>query len=496
MSDKVFSEDDILSILSEEWRSFEQIVGELNLEEDLNRRWLAIKLKNMEKSGEIEVENIGGITFWRTNWLIEIDPDYEFKIKKYEELLEKDSRDYQALSELAKIYEEKGDYKKASNYFRKCDALNEYEPDATFGVIRTYYKGGELSKAYKLLKKQKQVPTAHSNFASYILVDIGYNYLKEGNEEKAIDKFEKAIEYEYENDDAYYELGLIYFKRKDFKEAVKNFRFAIEFTGEEIPIDQGIKRWTCYIYAKQGIDDLDEALDLFESALASAKYEIEYWEHLVDTWIKFDIFQRGIVFLNNFIQKEIDKKILYDAYDKNVIVNLQNVFLKTYLNKIVQEALSFYFSASSDCSLQDLQEYIRKKQSFLVMKDSDLKIRVIELIQTLQLPITFKEGKFHSTIGKYSQTVQLKHGNELTIRMYTLKLVDIFTPSPTNKNIKKFAKEIGRFTIDFNDYEKFVVWREIITIMKAWDKLKPKVWKKIVKEVAKFFPGLNIVLKT
>jgi len=490
MSDKDFSEGSIFSMLSKEWRSFEQIVGELNLEEEYARRWVAIKIKNMERSGDIKVETIGGIKFWKVNWLIELDSDYEFQIKKYEELLEKDSSDYQALFKLAKIYEEKGDYKQASNHFRKCVALNNNEPDATFGLIRTYYKSGKVSDAYKLLKKQKQVPTAHSNFASYITLDVGYNYLKEGNEEKAIDKFYKAIEYEYENDDAYYELGLIYFKRKDFKEAVKNFRFALEFGGEEIPNDQGIKRWICYTYAMQEIDALSEALDLFELTLASVIYDIEYWECLVDIWIKFDLFQRGIVFLENFIQKEIDEKIRYDEYDKNVIVDLQNVLFETYLNKIVQEALSFYFSVSSDCLLKDLQEYIRKKQSFLVMEDSDLKIRVIEVIQTLQLPIVFKEGKFHSTKGKYSQEVQPKHGSKLLIINSIGNKIHQLLPSPSEKNIKKFGKEIGRFTIDFNDFEKFIVSNEIIAIMKAWDELKPKVWKKIIKEVAKYLPAL------
>lgn len=489
MSDKVFSEDNIVSILLKEWRSFEQIVGRLNVEEEYDRRWVAIKLKNMEKAGDLKVENIGGIKFWKVNWLIESSSDYKFQIKKYEELLKIDTTDYQALYELAKIYEEKGDYKMASNYFRKCIALNREEPDAVFGLIRSYYKSGELSNAYKLLKKQKQVPPVHSNFASYILVDIGYNYLKEGNEEKAIDKFYRAIEHEYENDDAYYELGVIYFKRKDFKEAVKNFRFALEFGGEEIPNDQGIKRWICYTYAMQEIDVLSEALDLFELALASAEYEIEYWECLVDIWIKFDILQRGIIFLDNFIQKEIDEKIFYDEYDKKVIVNLRDVFFETYLNKIVQEALSFYFSVSSDCSLQDLQEYIRNKQFLVAMEDKELKLKVIELIQTLGLPIAFKEGKFHSTKGKYSPEVQPKHGSDLLIRNSIGNKIHQLLPSPSEKNIKKFGKEIGRFTIDFNDYEKFIVSNEVIAIMKAWDKLKPKVWKKILKETAKYLPA-------
>ncbi len=191
----------------------------------------------------------------------------------------------------------------------------------------------------------------------------------------------------------------------------------------------------------------------------------------------------------------MDEKIFYNEYDKKVIVNLQSVFLEIYLNKFVQDALSFYFLVSSDCSLKDLQEYIRKKQSFLVIEDSDLKIRVIELIQTLQLPIKFKEGKFHSTNGKYSQTVQLKHGSELLIRNYISGKIDQLLPSPTDKNIKKFAKQIELFIVDFSDYEKYIVYKEIIAIMKAWDKLKLKVWKKIVIEVAKILPGLNIVLK-
>lgn len=488
MPDKNFCEDDIFQLLSEEWFSSEQIIARLDLKEEYSRRWLAIKLKNLERSSEIKVERIGGIKFWKINRIIEINPDYEFQIKKYEELLDNDKNNYQALLELAKIYEEKGDYKKASNYFREC---GDNEPDSKFGLIRTYYKSGDVAKAYKLLKKQKHVPLAHSNFASYILVDVGYNYLKKGNEEKAVEKFEKAIEHEYENDDAYFELGIIQFKRKDFKLAVRNFRAAIEFTGEEIPIDQDKKRWTCYIYAMQEIDSLNKALDLFELALTSANYYIEYWEFLVDIYIKFNVVERGLLFLDNFIQNEMDEKMDYDEYDKKAIINLQNIFLEIYLNKIVQDALSFYFSVSVDCSLQDLQVYVREK---FVLEDKDLKFKVMELIKELNLPIIIKEGKFHSTQGKYSQTVQLKHGSELLIRTYISDKIDQLLPSPTDKNIKKFGKQIESFTEDFSDYEKYIVFKEVKSIMKAWDKLKPKVWKKILVEVAKNLPGLNIAL--
>lgn len=198
--------------------------------------------------------------------------------------------------------------------------------------------------------------------------------------------------------------------------------------------------------------------------------------------------------MDNFIRNEMDEKIFYDVYDKKVIINLQSVFHENYLNKIVQEALSFYFLVSSDCSLKDLQEYIHKKQSFLVIEDSDLKIRVIELIQSLPLPIKFQEGKFHSTNVTYSQKVQLKHGNELQIRTYIGDKIHQLLPSPSKKNIKKFVKLIELFIEDFSDYEKYIVSKEIISIMKAWDKLKPKVWKKIVIEVAKILPGFNIAL--
>jgi len=495
MSDKIFCEDDILRVLSEEWHSFEQIVTGLDVKEEYSRRWLALKLKNLEKSGEIKVDSISGIKFWKKDELLEINPDYEFQIKKYEGLLEDFSNQYQALYELAKIYEEKGEYKKAIKYFRKCIALNYNEPDANFGLIRTYYNSGDLSNAYKLLKKQKQFTFIHSSLSSKVLADVGYYYLKGDNEDKAVEMFEKAIKSDFENDEAYYEIGIIQFKRNNFQEAADNFRAALEFTGEEIPIEQEIKRWTCYIYAMQEIDSLDEALDLFELALTSANFEIEYWESLVDMYIKFDICQRGYLFLDNFIRNGIDEKEFYNDHNKKAIINLQNLFLENYLNKTVQEALSFYFSVSSDCSLKDLQDYIHEKQSLLVIEDKDLKFKVIELIQKFQLPIMIQEGKFHSTNSKYSQSIQLKHGNELSIKNYIGNLVQHLLPAPTNRNIKKFAQEVGIFTENFSEYEKYIAFREVRLRLKAWDKLKPPIWKKIVKAVVKFLPGLSFSFK-
>jgi len=490
MATKVFGEEDILHVLSKGWYSLEQVTKKLELTGEYERRWLVIKLKNLEKSSEIKSVSIGGIIFWKIKHIIEIYPDYEFQIKKYEELLENNKHNYEALYSLAKIAEEKGEYKKASNYFRKCIELNRDEPDANFGLIRTYFKNGELFNAYNLLKKQKQVPLAHSNFASYILVDVGYHYLKGGKEEEALEKFEKAIEYEYENDDAYYEIGIIQFKSKNFTQAVVNFRFALEFSVEEIPNDPGIKRWTCYFYAMQEIDSLHEALEVFEFALSSANYDVEYWELLLTICFEFDMGQKGLFFLYNFIRNEIDENNYYNEYDKKTIINLHSIFLETFLDNLIQEAFSFYFPASSDCSLKDLQEFIRKSQSLIEIDEKELKFRVIELIQKKMLPIRVKEGRYHLINEEHSQEGQIKHVNELVIRTYISQKVHMFLPSPTDRNIKKFAKNLELFTKDFSNYQKYVVSKELISIMKAWDKLKPKIWKKILKETAKFLSGL------
>ena len=68
-----------------------------------------------------------------------------------------------------------------------------------------------------------------------------------------------------------------------------------------------------------------------------------------------------------------------------------------------------------------MQEYLQNKQSLLDIEDKELKFRVIELIQKFKLPIRIKEGKFHSTNGKYSQKVQLKHGSELRMGGYKIQ---------------------------------------------------------------------------
>ena len=108
------------------------------------------------------------------------------------------------------------------------------------------------------------------------------------------------------------------------------------------------------------------------------------------------------------------------------------------------------------------------------------------------MPIVFQDGKLHSTNGKSSQPIHLKLGTELSIRNYVGNLIHNLLPVLTNKNTKKFAQAVGLFTENFSDYEKYIVYSEIKSILKAWDELKPPKWKKFVKTIIKSLPGLTL----
>ena len=47
------------------WKNINQLCEELNIESDLDTRYLKIKLKLLEKNGKLEIKRIGDKVFWR-----------------------------------------------------------------------------------------------------------------------------------------------------------------------------------------------------------------------------------------------------------------------------------------------------------------------------------------------------------------------------------------------------------------------------------------------
>ena len=101
------------------------------------------------------------------------------------------------------------------------EGLLEEEPDDVKGADRlisdahTELAKGNLREAEKLLIEA--IKKDRKNQHAYLA--LGNIFFKDGNLDDAVNAFEKTVEYDPVNDIAFNNLGLSYFKQKDYKKA-------------------------------------------------------------------------------------------------------------------------------------------------------------------------------------------------------------------------------------------------------------------------------------
>ncbi|WP_408582670.1 tetratricopeptide repeat protein, partial [Myroides odoratimimus] len=81
---------------------------------------------------------------------------------------------------------------------------------------------------YKTLKADKE----HYLSGSFYLNNLGYNFLKRKEIDKAIKVFELAIQYDTNNANLYDSLGEAYFLMKDYKMSLLSYKKSLELDAE------------------------------------------------------------------------------------------------------------------------------------------------------------------------------------------------------------------------------------------------------------------------
>ena len=157
--------------------------------------------------------------------------DYEKAIEQYEEVLEKEPENADALFNRGFAYVKKGDYDKAmEDYDLYLEKIDPYDDDAYINRGNAYYGLNQYERAIedynKAIKFNPKIALAYNNRG------LAYRRLKQN--ERAIEDCNKAIELNPEYAPAYNNRGVAYRKLKQYEKEQEDYKKALELKPNHI----------------------------------------------------------------------------------------------------------------------------------------------------------------------------------------------------------------------------------------------------------------------
>ena len=107
---------------------------------------------------------------------------------------------------------------------------NNYTESETIEYFRASYNLEKYDEALKLIET---IPSEKYDEDTYLI--LGNIYQSKGNEKKAIENYQKAIEINPKFYKAYYNLGNLYFVKGDFLSSVENYKKATKYNKDFAP---------------------------------------------------------------------------------------------------------------------------------------------------------------------------------------------------------------------------------------------------------------------
>jgi tetratricopeptide (TPR) repeat protein len=480
--------DQLLSLLSSGWMSLEEITKKLNYQEKNAIQFIANNLQGLERKSEIISEEFVGKKYWTTYW--DFINGYSHEIKKYKIILSEEPKNEDALFNLAKTYFYDGNFGQALFTMLKLKTINDNYPYQQYlsmiytGIGHKKYKEKDYSSAVEYLQK------ATSLFKNSISWErLGKVFRETGKLNQAITAFEESISIDDIQFDSYYELGLIYYERDEFKLAERNFRAAIEFSGvEDFYNGIQIPLWHRFISTKKKLGTELEAIELLEIGLGTTSdfgMELDYWYYLSSVYKENNLFERGIrVFEENL---ELNKS--FGDREKNSIKKLK-ISLELEFKKLKTiEALNFFKSASTSCELADIIGFFKRKNISIILEKSDLKYLLVSMVNAKELDIRMIDEKI-SFLSENPINLDKPKGieiEELILRNYVGVLFDrlIYNPKIRKVKINNFVEELQRYTSNSSLAQKVIVDNEVKRLIKSNERFKKPKWQKIGEEILK-----------
>lgn len=177
------------------------------------------------------------------------EESYARAISEFKEILEKDSTNFSANYNLAKVYEANGWLKKAKAYYQKAAATASEDAqlatkiasidslmalaEKNFVQGKNYYLQGKNFSASKYLKKALKYQADHKEASYYFHMAQGKILYKKGGKSRlwdAIDHFGQAMMIHENSAEPHYYMALAYEKknRNEFDNAISEYKIALE----------------------------------------------------------------------------------------------------------------------------------------------------------------------------------------------------------------------------------------------------------------------------
>jgi len=117
----------------------------------------------------------------------------------------------------ASLYAAKQDFKKARDYYQKAVDLDSTDINSLYALVQLYSKDNQNDSSLALMQRISRLAPPNSQTHQ----QVGEYYLRLNQPGQAIAEFQRAIELDSSNYQAYAGIGLAYEAQKDFKNALK-----------------------------------------------------------------------------------------------------------------------------------------------------------------------------------------------------------------------------------------------------------------------------------
>jgi len=298
--------------------------------------------------------------------------------------------------------------KKASDLVKK-EVKKQTAP--VFEEMKT--KDEDINKSIELMKK---IEALDLTLTPSVHVERGRIYLDQGNVEKSIDNFNKAIAFQGDNFDAFFYRGLAYYRTDKFDEAIKDYERAIQLNPKNPSTyaNMGI----CYRAKKEhgyekSIQYLTEAIKL------NSKYEFAYFQRSV-TYTemgKYDLAINDLKQIETLNQKspylsdvlfliginygkmgDFDSAIEYylKRLDKEKHVSAALNLAEAYICKKAFPDAEKWANESYALSNTDFDKIMSKFLliTTLILTDKEYKLELISIIEKIKAIPTFELGEW------------------------------------------------------------------------------------------------------
>jgi tetratricopeptide (TPR) repeat protein len=235
------------------------------------------------------------------------------------------------------MYKEDKEYDKAIADFTACIPLSPPQY-GTYWSNRgiAYYEKGDLDAALADLNQSVAIWMSRGEdgpeCASWALMHRGLVLRKMGELDKALEDLTLAAQYEPEDDFVFYQLGTVYFMRKDFDQAADCFSKVIELKSGDA--DGWLARGVCYWNkcGKEKIGFWDEEGTIINKAIEDFSKAIELAPDMADAY-----FDRGAARAsvaresNNLIKAILTQKVTDEAERLVLLAQLDRIGGKDFV---------------------------------------------------------------------------------------------------------------------------------------------------------------------